>query len=108
MSLPERARSINERPADLIADVTLYTTENGGRKGPAPSGWGCPAMLYDDPTIGWDAWPQLGDAWLQLGEKRRVGFVFLSPEGAETIRQAGRFYLWEGGFIGEAEVVGGP
>ena len=52
----------------------------------------------------WDAWPQLGDDWLQLGETRRVGFVFLSPEGAETMRRAGKFYLWEGGIIGEATV----
>ncbi|HMI40804.1 MAG TPA: hypothetical protein VK485_06200 [Sphingomicrobium sp.] len=104
MSLSERAKSINERPADLIADVTLYKTENGGRKGPAPPGWGCPTKTSKD-SPGWDAWPQLGDEWLQLGEKRRVGFVFLSPEGAETMRRAGSFYLWELGLIGEAEVV---
>lgn len=39
------------------------------------------------------------------GEQRRVGFWFLSPEGAETMKQVGHFYLWEGNFIGEADVV---
>jgi hypothetical protein len=41
------------------------------------------------------------------GDRRRLGFVFLSgEEAAEIMRRAGRFYLWEGGFIGEADVVG--
>jgi hypothetical protein len=53
----------------------------------------------------WDAWPQLGDDWLQLGETRRVGFVFLQPEGAQVMREAGKFYLWEGVIVGEATVV---
>jgi hypothetical protein len=59
----------------------------------------------EQPLEGWDAWPQLGDEWLHPGETRRLGFVFLSPEGVETMRHAGKFYLWEGGFIGEANVV---
>jgi len=40
------------------------------------------------------------------GEIRRLGFVFLSgDEAASQLRQAGHFYLWEGGFIGEATVI---
>jgi hypothetical protein len=40
------------------------------------------------------------------GETRRVGICFLSGESAAQIfRSAGKFYLWEGGFIGEAMVV---
>jgi len=90
----------------LIADVTLYQTADGGRKGPARPGWGCPTMISkEQPLQGWDACPQLGARWLELGETRRVGFVFLSTEGAEAIKNAGKFYLWEGGFIGEAMVV---
>jgi hypothetical protein len=57
------------------------------------------------PLVGYDAWPLLGDEPLMPGEQRRVGFWFLSPEGAETMKQVGHFYLWEGGFIGEADVV---
>jgi len=40
------------------------------------------------------------------GDHRRVGFVFLSGEEAVTeLRKVGRFYLWEGRFIGEAVIV---
>jgi hypothetical protein len=43
---------------------------------------------------------------LAPGDRRRLGFVFLSgDEAAEKMRLAGVFYLWEGRFIGEAMVV---
>ncbi len=48
---------------------------------------------------------QLGDEPFEPGTERRVGFVFLSDEGAETMKRAGRFYLWDGRFVGEASVV---
>lgn len=105
MSLSERAKIVNERPADLIADVTLYDSDNGGRKGAAPPGWGCPTAISTEQLEFYDAWPQLGGEWLQPNETRRVGFVFFSPEGAEKMKRAEKFYLWEGGFIGEAVVV---
>ncbi len=57
------------------------------------------------PLVGYDARLQLGEASLAPGSSRRIGFVFLSPEGADTIREAGRFYLWEGRAIGEAVIV---
>ena len=104
MGIEELAEAVNKRKPELVADLRLYTTEEGGRQGPVPPGWGCPTMTSPEGP-GWDAWPQLGDEWLQLGETRRVGFVFLSPEGAETMRTAGKFYLWEGGIKGEAIVV---
>jgi len=40
------------------------------------------------------------------GESKRIGFVFLSgEEAAGILRKAGKFYLWEGRFVGEAVVV---
>jgi hypothetical protein len=59
----------------------------------------------ETPLVGWDAWPLLGDATLEPGDECKLGFVFLTVEGLEHIRAAGKFYLWEGGFIGEATVV---
>jgi hypothetical protein len=54
---------------------------------------------------GWDGRPIL-EAPLTPGERRRLGFVFLSgEEAANVFRNAGMFYLWEGRFIGEAVVV---
>jgi hypothetical protein len=48
---------------------------------------------------------QVGDEPFEPGTRRRVGFRFLTPEGLLEIKQAGRFYLWGGRFIGEATVV---
>jgi len=59
-----------------------------------------------EPLSGFDALPLLRDRALEPGERRRLGFVFLSPqEAVAAIEKAGRFYLWEGRFIGEATVV---
>jgi hypothetical protein len=59
-----------------------------------------------EPLCGFDALPLLRDEPLLPGQRRRIGFVFLSPEQAlVAIRAARRFYLWEGRFVGEAEVV---
>ena len=62
--------------------------------------------LTDAPAqFGYDALPLLGDEPLMPGSERRLGFLFLSEDGAEAIRRAGKFFLWEGGFIGEGSVV---
>ena len=96
-----------ESAPELVADVRMYETSEGGRAGPAPPGWGCPVMTSNlEPLQGWDALPLLRDQPLYPGESRRLGFVFLTPEEAlSTINEAGRFYLWEGRYIGEATVV---
>ena len=92
---------------ELTADVTLFRTEDGGRQGPVTSGFGCPVMVSkNEPLEGWDALLLLRDNPLQPGETRRLGFVFLSgQEAVATLRPAGRFFLWEGKFIGEAVIV---
>jgi hypothetical protein len=59
------------------------------------------------PLTGYDGFPLLGETPMKPGEKRRVGFVFLSgDEAAKVMRAARKFYLWEGKFIGEATVIG--
>ena len=102
----ERAERLREMTPALIADVRFYSTEGGGKKQPAYPGWGSPCMVsQQQPLSGYDGWPILNEP-LNPGEQRgRVPFVFLSPEGADAMRQAGHFYLWEGGFIGEVVVV---
>jgi hypothetical protein len=101
-----RAEQLRAMSPQLTADVTLYPTDQGGRKYVAQLGWGCPCTSSkSQPLIGWDAWPLLEEP-LAPGDRRRLGFVFLSgEEAAEIFRKAGKFYLWEGGFIGEAVVV---
>jgi len=40
------------------------------------------------------------------GERRRVGFVFMSGvDAVEAFTTTKMFYLWEGWFIGEAMIV---
>lgn len=91
----------------LIAEVRMFDTEHGGRKGPAYAGWGCPCIVSQtQPLVGYDALPLIGTDPLLPGDTRRLGFYFLShKEAVPLMRQAGRFYLWEGGFIGEAVVL---
>jgi hypothetical protein len=92
---------------DLIADVWLYPTDQGGKLQPVFSGWGYPCKTTLDPEEpAWDGWPTLGEAELRPGETGRFGWMFLSgDQAASTMRQAGKFYLWEGRIIGEAVVV---
>jgi hypothetical protein len=102
-----RAEQLRRMSPQLVADVTLYPVEKGGRKSSALPGWGCPCCVSrQEPITGYDGWPLLGDMAIEPGEQRRIGFVFLSSEEAASIlRKAGTFYLWEGRFIGEAKVV---
>lgn len=103
----ERAASLKAMEPQLVANVRLYATEDGGKSVPAYPGWGCPCLVsQEQPISGYDGWPILNDPILPGQERKDVGFVFLSPEGAEAMRRAGRFHLWEGKFIGEASVVG--
>lgn len=92
----------------LIADVSMYATIEGGRQDAALPGWGCPCMVsLTEPLVGYDAWPILNDEPLQPGSTRRLGFYFLSGgAGADVMRLSSRFFLWEGHAVGEAVVVG--
>ena len=102
-----RAEQIAAMAPQLVAEVRMYATDEGGRKSVALPGWGCPCMTSTTvPLEGYDGWPQLGDTPLKASDERLLGFVFLSgDEAAEVMRRAGVFYLWEGEFIGEAHVV---
>lgn len=95
------------RKPDIVADVWLYPTEQGGRESGALLGYGCPCFTSKDARAGgWDARFQLGDEPFAPGTMRRVGLVFLmGEEAAAVMRKAGRFFLWEGRFVGEAAVI---
>lgn len=104
-----RETTLRERLAlrlpDLTADLYLYPTEAGGRKGPVTLGWGCPCSKERSFQEGWDGYPLLQSEMIP-GERRRLGFVFLAGATAVlALRSCERFYLWEGRFIGEAEIV---
>jgi hypothetical protein len=97
---------MTDAPPDLVADITLYPTERGGRRGPTPPEWfACVCLLAPDDGRGWDCRLLLGGRSLLPGETRRVGMVFLSDgEAVAMLRNADRFLLWDGRVVGEGTV----
>jgi hypothetical protein len=94
---------------ELVVDLTLYPTEQGGRKSSVRLGWGSPCTIQHergDEWVCWDGWPLLGDTVLAPGESCRVGYIFSNGQKAiEALSVNGKFYLWEGRLIGEAIIV---
>lgn len=91
----------------LIADVTLYPTGQGGRRGPTQSDWfSCLCKVRREDANAWDCRILMQGNPLSPGETRRAGVIFLSGERAASIfRIAGKFFLWELRIIGEANVA---
>ncbi len=102
-------RDVLQRTAEpqLTADLTLYATADGGRRDALRPGLLLPCMIEQrEPLEAWDCLPLLRDEPLHPGDTKRLGFVFMSGEkAAQALRAAGKFYLWDGRFIGEAVVV---
>ena len=90
----------------LIADVTLYATDRGGRRSPNVGEWfGCPCKFDEKDFSAWDGRILLNGEPMQPGQTKRLGIMFLSPEIAPAFRSVRKFYLWEGRIIGEAVSV---
>jgi hypothetical protein len=104
--MPFRREFLETAKPQLIADLRLYPTAEGGKALQVQPGFGCVCTMTKAPPLaGYDGKLLLNEP-IQPGEIRRVGFVFLSgEETAARFRQAGVFYLWEGKFIGEARVL---
>jgi hypothetical protein len=107
MVFEQRAEALKRLQPNLIVDLHLYATADGGRNQPIPPGWGCPCFADRQQTAdGWDGSPILGDEWMHPGETRRVGYFFLSgDEAAAALSQKPAFYLRENRIIGEARIV---
>jgi hypothetical protein len=97
---------LSELVPDLIADVRLYTPEEGGRTTQIRPTFRCPCAAANvSPAMMHSAQLLLGDEPMGPGECRRVGFAFLTAEGADAMRRAGKFYLWDGTFFAEALIA---
>lgn len=105
----DRVTTLRERLAqgtpDLIADLRLYSTGDGGKRLPLLLGYGCPCSTERNVREAWTGYP-LVDSPMMPGEERRVGFIFLSGrEAVNALSGTDCFYLWEGKLIGEARIV---
>jgi hypothetical protein len=107
--MTSRADRLKSISPELIADLWLYPTEDGGRKEAIGLG---PCTIQSEQGTGWvgyDGWPLLGDQPMITGERRRVGYVFLAgQEAIGYLGSAPKFYIWEGRIIGEATIIGDP
>ena len=94
-----------KREADIIAEVHLFTTENGGRNGPTPTKlFGCPAEIQGS---FFDCHLILGEfECLAPGDTAALPIKFLSPEIVLQMLKVGdEFRLWELRYIGTAKVL---
>jgi hypothetical protein len=101
---------MTERSPDVIADVFLYLTKEGGRENPLRGDltkwYGCPCKMQKDDYNAYDCRIFIDGLIIQPGETHRLGMTFLSPEQALPLfHKSARFYLWEGRIIGEARIV---
>jgi hypothetical protein len=96
------------KAADLFADVRLYAVDEGGKTQAVLDDFRCPLFVSRDTSAGgWDVRMQFTGSPFEPGTERRVGLAFLSDQGAQAIRNARRFYVWDGRFVGEGIVVAG-
>ncbi|GGF87876.1 hypothetical protein GCM10007301_54770 [Azorhizobium oxalatiphilum] len=91
---------------DLIADITIYATRDGGKAIPIISDYRCLCMKSTEPPWeGWSARMLFGGEPIHPGQRRRSGFQFLCPDAVGVLREAGRFFVWwEGSNVGGATV----
>lgn len=97
---------MNKNKHHILADIVLYSTANGGRKGPTPTKFfSCPLLVqkrYFDSRLMLE---NIGSLF-PGGEKKRVPILFLDPSVALNFFKKGlEFKIWESGIIGEGKVV---
>jgi hypothetical protein len=96
---------MNDLGPDLIADVTFYPTERGGRREPTGAKWfGCPCTPKLDPPEYWDC-RLFYETPIHPGETRRVAVKFLHKDAVPIFQAAGHFYLWDMRIIGKAVII---
>ena len=97
---------MSEPTPDLIADLRLYMPEEGGRTNQIRPTFRCPCAVTNvKPAMMHTVELLLGSEPMSPGESRRIEFSFLTLNGADAMRRAGKFYLWDGAFFAEAVIV---
>ena len=97
---------MNEIVPHFIADITLYPSDRGGRRGPfIGDRFGCSAKLHEKDFTSWDCLILTRGERFSPSETKRFGMAFLNSEAAPLFRSMDKFLLWEGRIIGEARAV---
>jgi hypothetical protein len=72
-----RAEALRTMAPQLIADLTLYPTSEGGKKLTIHPGHGCPCLVSKaEPLVGYDGWPLLEEP---LRVREAAVFLGVSP-----------------------------
>jgi hypothetical protein len=89
---------------DIIADITLYPTNRGGREAAIRGGYSCVCLLEGTDR---GCHILLHGRAVAPGETARVGVTILlgEEEAATLFFPARRFFLWEGRIVGEGTVI---
>lgn len=97
---------MNEIKYDAVADIALYTTEKGGRKGPTPKNFFACPLQYQGKNFDCRFLLSETGPVFPGEEKKRVPILFLNPSEALIYFTKGtEFKLWEAGIIGEGRIV---
>lgn len=88
---------------DILAEIYLYPTEEGGRKGPTPpTFYGCPLYINEN----YYSFRIFLNGSVAPGEKAIGPVKFLIPEMVIPKIKVGNTYkMWESGFKGELKVL---
>jgi hypothetical protein len=93
-----------EMSEDIIAEVHLFETEDGGKRWPARNRFGCPININGE---SFDCRFLLEDGMsISPGATATLKIKFLRPDLVLPLLEIGTvFRLWEGRFIGTAKVL---
>ena len=114
MPLEDRANFFASKSPQLRVSLTLYPTEESVRSTPIIPGWMCSCFAVKDPfenrrakASASDGAPILVDGQMELGTTQVVDFIFplAGKDAVPLVEKSTRFYLWEGGYVGEADVL---
>lgn len=114
MSLDDRAKLFASRPPQLRVELFLYPEETSARSHLILPGYSSPCYAFKETvenrrarTPASDGAPILVGGPMLLGETREVDFIFplAGIDAVPLVEKVTKFYLWEGGYIGEADIL---
>ena len=90
---------------NILANITLYKTDQGGRKGPTPKDFFTCVLDFNGEKFSCRMYLyQIGS--ISPGDTVEVPITFTCPELIlNRLKIGNKFKIWDGGFKGEGEVL---